>query len=153
MGEAAHFLWIWVKDEGNWSGWMGFLRKSGETLCCVVGSSWLRLMICRASWVFPEDQTQHSRIRFKMPSQTQQLSLFPLFAKPTRRFDMWDTSVTNQPTQGVWKIWQTCYNRCNWWRRSSLTILQLQVHPQQDGFRRDLLAVHHRRSLMVTAQI
>lgn len=34
-----------------------------------------------------------------MPSQTQQLSLFPLFAKPIRRFDMWNTSVTNQPNQ------------------------------------------------------
>lgn len=34
-----------------------------------------------------------------MPSQTQQLSLFPLFARPIRRFDMWNTSVTNQPNQ------------------------------------------------------
>lgn len=62
--EEAHLRCTCVKDAGNWmgwtdwKGWTGFLRESGETLWTAVGSSWFRLMICRASWVFPED-TQH----------------------------------------------------------------------------------------------
>lgn len=40
-------------------GCRGFLRESGETLWTMVGSSWFRLMICRASCVFPED-THHT---------------------------------------------------------------------------------------------
>lgn len=53
----AHLRWTCVKDEGSWMGWMGFLRESGETLWTAVGSSWFLLMICRASWVFPENTT------------------------------------------------------------------------------------------------
>lgn len=61
----VHFRWTWVKDEGGWTGWSewrdggGFLRESGEILCTVTGRSWFRLMIWRASWVFPAD-TAHS---------------------------------------------------------------------------------------------
>lgn len=51
----AHLRWTCVKDEGSWMGWTDFLRESGETPWTVVGSSWFRLMICRASWVFPVD--------------------------------------------------------------------------------------------------
>lgn len=61
----VHLRWTCVKDEGSWmgwtdwKGWMDFLRESGETLWTAEGSSWFRLMICKASWVFPED-TQHT---------------------------------------------------------------------------------------------
>lgn len=42
----------------DWKDWTGFLRDSGEALWTAVGRSWFRLMICSASWVFPEDTTQ-----------------------------------------------------------------------------------------------
>lgn len=46
---------IWM---GGWTGWKeegtGFFRVSGEGVWSTEGRSWLRLMICRASCVFPE---------------------------------------------------------------------------------------------------
>lgn len=40
----------------DWKG-SGFLRRSGEEMGLTEGRSWFRLMICRASCVFPVEAT------------------------------------------------------------------------------------------------
>lgn len=60
-----HLRCTCVKEEGvcmgctgcdDWKG-SGFLRRSGEEMGLTEGRSWFRLMICRASCVFPVEAT------------------------------------------------------------------------------------------------
>ena len=47
---------VWMGWTGweDWNIWAGFFRVSGEAVCSVAGRSWFLLMICSASWVFPD---------------------------------------------------------------------------------------------------
>lgn len=113
----AHLRWTCVKDEGSWigwtdwKGWMDFLRESGETLWTAEGSSWFRLMICRASWVFPEDTwhiniiisglAQRQRIHQVKPRCSDQMNMMTalVFRKPSiiPSTLKTDTSITVMP--------------------------------------------------------
>lgn len=65
-----------MKDDGSWRGWkdcrddVAFLWDSGEVLWTAMGRSWFRLMICRASWVFPKNTQawglRKSRLNIRM---------------------------------------------------------------------------------------
>lgn len=51
-------------------GWTGFLRESGETVWAIVGTNWFRLMIWRASWVFPIDKTNFKALDHSLMLQS-----------------------------------------------------------------------------------
>ncbi len=65
LSKWNHLRCTCVKEEGvcmgctGWDDWKGsgFLRRSGEESGLTDGRSWFRLMICKASCVFPAEAT------------------------------------------------------------------------------------------------